>query len=66
MMDMVVVKEELFVLVMMVVFYDDVNEVVEWLNKGKFGLGGGVYGKDKKECRRVVEKLECGMVVINE
>ncbi|EAL18834.1 hypothetical protein CNBI0950 [Cryptococcus deneoformans B-3501A] len=65
-MDMAVAKEELFAPVMTVVPYDDVNEAVEWLNKGKFGLGGGVYGKDKKECRRVAEKLECGMVAIND
>lgn len=65
-MDMPIAKEELFAPVMTVVPYDDVNEAVEWLNKGKFGLGGGVYGKDKKECRRVAEKLECGMVAINE
>lgn len=65
-MDMAIAKEELFAPVMTVVPYDDVNEAVEWLNKGKFGLGGGVYGKDKKECRRVAAKLECGMVAINE
>ncbi|WVQ84432.1 hypothetical protein IAT38_006584 [Cryptococcus sp. DSM 104549] len=65
-MDMEIAKEELFAPVMTVVPYDDVDEAVGWLNKGRFGLGAGVYGRDKGECRRVAGKLECGMVAINE
>nr|ODN86772.1 meiotic Sister-Chromatid recombination aldehyde dehydrogenase [Cryptococcus depauperatus CBS 7841] len=65
-MDMNIAKEELFAPVMTVVPYDDVDQAVEWLNMGRFGLGGGVYGKDRLACERVAEKLECGMVAIND
>ncbi|KAK8849768.1 hypothetical protein IAR55_005104 [Kwoniella newhampshirensis] len=65
-MDMDIAKEELFAPVMTVVPYEDVDEAVSWLNKSRFGLGAGVYGKDKNECRKVAKKLECGMVAINE
>ncbi|WWD20400.1 hypothetical protein CI109_104876 [Kwoniella shandongensis] len=65
-MDMDIAQEELFAPVMTVVPYDDVDEAIGWLNKSRFGLGAGVYGKSQAECRRVAEKLECGMVAINE
>lgn len=65
-MDMDVAKEELFAPVMTVVPYSNVDEAVGWLKKSRFGLGGGVYGDDKEECRRVAQALECGMVSINE
>ncbi|WRT69802.1 uncharacterized protein IL334_006793 [Kwoniella shivajii] len=65
-MDMETAQEELFAPVMTVIPYDDVNEAVSWLNQSRYGLGAGVYGKDRKECRRVAGKLECGMVAINE
>ena len=65
-MDMEIAQEELFAPVMSVVPYDDVDEAVEWLNTSRFGLGAGVYGNDRAECRRVAKKLQCGMVSINE
>jgi acyl-CoA reductase-like NAD-dependent aldehyde dehydrogenase len=65
-MDMEVARTELFAPVMTVVPYDDVDEAVAWLNGGRFGLGGGVYGANKRECESVAERLECGMVAINE
>lgn len=65
-MDMDVAKEELFAPVMTVVPYDDVDEAVGWMKRSRFGLGGGVYGDDREECRRVAQQLECGMVSINE
>ncbi len=65
---MEIAKTELFAPIMTVVPYDDgdVNKVVATLNKGRFGLGASVFGKDRKECRKVAEALECGMVAINE
>ena len=65
-MDMDIAQNELFAPVMSVVPYDTVDQAVEWLNKSRFGLGAGVYGDDKAECRRVAGILECGMVSINE
>ncbi|WWC65740.1 uncharacterized protein I303_108362 [Kwoniella dejecticola CBS 10117] len=65
-MDMEIAQEELFAPVMTVIPYDDVSEAVRWLNKSRYGLGAGVYGKNKTECEKVAQKLECGMVAINE
>ena len=65
-MDMDIARTELFAPVMSVVPYDTVDQAVEWLNKSRFGLGAGVYGNDKAECRRVAGLLECGMVSVNE
>ena len=65
-MNMEVAKNELFAPVMSIVPYDDVDEMVELLNKSRFGLGAGVYGENKRECKRVAGLLQCGMVAINE
>jgi acyl-CoA reductase-like NAD-dependent aldehyde dehydrogenase len=65
-MDMAIAKEELFAPVMTVVPYDDVDEAIDWLNRGRFGLGGSVFGRDRIECRKVAARLECGMVAVNE
>jgi acyl-CoA reductase-like NAD-dependent aldehyde dehydrogenase len=65
-MDMEIAKRELFAPVMSVVCYDNVDDIVAILNRGRFGLGAGVYGDDKAECQRVAGMLECGMVSINE
>ncbi|WVQ77511.1 hypothetical protein IAR50_007197 [Cryptococcus sp. DSM 104548] len=65
-MNMELAKEELFAPVMTVVPYDNVDEAVSWLSNSRFGLGGGVYGKDRAQCRSVAERLECGMVAIND
>ncbi|ORX37583.1 putative meiotic recombination-related protein [Kockovaella imperatae] len=64
--DMDIANTELFAPVMSVVPYDSVDEAIAWLNKSRFGLGAGVYGNDKAECRRVADALECGMVSIND
>ena len=65
-MDMEIAKEELFAPVMTVVPYDTVDEAVEWLNKGRFGLGASVWGSNRAQARMVAGKLQCGMVAINE
>lgn len=64
--DMEIVKEELFAPVMTVLCYDTVDEGIAMLNKGRYGLGGSVFGNDKRECQRVAASLQCGMVSINE
>ncbi|KAK4689881.1 hypothetical protein P7C73_g247, partial [Tremellales sp. Uapishka_1] len=64
--DMAIAKEELFAPVMTVVPYDDVNEVVDSLNRSRFGLGASVWGRDRRQCREVAGRLECGMVAIND
>jgi len=65
-MNMVVATEELFAPIMTVVPYDTVEEAIEWLKNSRFGLGAGVYGKDRDECMKVAEQITCGMVSLNE
>ena len=65
-MNMDVAKNELFAPVMSIVPYDSVDEMVNLLNRSRFGLGAGVYGETKAECQRVAGLLQCGMVAINE
>ncbi|KAL7425233.1 Meiotic Sister-Chromatid recombination aldehyde dehydrogenase [Cryptotrichosporon argae] len=61
-----IAREELFAPVMAVVPYDDVEHALTWLNRSRFGLGAGVYGADRDECMRAAERIECGMVAIND
>jgi acyl-CoA reductase-like NAD-dependent aldehyde dehydrogenase len=67
-MDMRIAQEELFAPVMTVVKYEDdhVDQAVQWLREGRYGLGASVWGNDRDECRRVAGMMECGMVSINE
>jgi acyl-CoA reductase-like NAD-dependent aldehyde dehydrogenase len=46
--------------------YDTVEEGINIANSTRYGLGSAVFGRDKSECRKVAEQLECGMVAINE
>jgi acyl-CoA reductase-like NAD-dependent aldehyde dehydrogenase len=64
--DMEIAREELFAPVMTVVPYDNVDEALAKLRTARFGLGGSVYGKSRKECMHVAKELQCGMVSLNE
>lgn len=64
--DMEIAREELFAPIMTVVPYDDVDDVLAQLRKGRFGLGGSVYGAGRAECMHVARELQCGMVSLNE
>lgn len=65
-MEMDIVRQELFAPVMTVVCYDTVDEGVDMLNSGRYGLGASVFGNNKHECQWVAARLQCGMVSINE
>lgn len=65
-MDMGVATEELFAPIMTVVPYDSVEEALGWLKDSRFGLGAGVYGKDRAECMAVADRITSGMVALNE
>lgn len=65
-MDMEIATEELFAPVMTVVPYDTVDEAIGWLRNSRFGLGAGVYGRDREECMRVADSIQSGMVALNE
>jgi succinate-semialdehyde dehydrogenase/glutarate-semialdehyde dehydrogenase len=58
--------EELFGPVAVVYRVADEDAAVELANATSFGLGGAVFCGDLARARRVAERLECGMVWINE
>ena len=55
-----------FAPVMNVIPYDTVKQAIEIANGTRYGLGSAVFGNDRAECRSVAERLEVGMVAINE
>lgn len=64
--DMKIAQQELFAPVMLVLNpYEMLEEAVELANGTRFGLGASVFGRDKKQCRWVMERLDCGMVCSN-
>ncbi|GAA5924863.1 hypothetical protein JCM1841_006954 [Sporobolomyces salmonicolor] len=64
--DMAIAQQEIFAPVMTVLKYDTLAEAVEIANGTRYGLGASVFGKSKKQCRWVMDRLECGMVCSND
>src|SRR5256886_3934734 len=59
-------KEEIFGPVAPVIGFADEDEAIEAANDPEFGLVSYVYTRDLKRALRVVEKLETGMVGLNQ
>lgn len=64
--DSVIVQEEQFGPICPIIAYDDVDDVVERANASVYGLGGSVWGRDTKAAVDVANRLETGMVWVNE
>ncbi|GAA6039336.1 hypothetical protein JCM8097_002804 [Rhodosporidiobolus ruineniae] len=64
--DMTIAQQEIFAPVMTVLKYDTLEQAVEIANGTRYGLGASVFGKDQKQCRWVMDRLECGMVCSND
>ena len=45
---------------------EDNAEILRIANSSNYGLGSVVVSTDKDEYKEFVEKLECGMVFVNE
>lgn len=61
-----IVQEEQFGPIVPIIVYDDVDDVVNRANDSPFGLGGSVWGRDSKAAVAVANRLETGMVWVNE
>jgi acyl-CoA reductase-like NAD-dependent aldehyde dehydrogenase len=61
-----IVQEEQFGPIVPIIAYDDVEDVIERANDSPFGLGGSVWGRDSKAAVAVANRLETGMVWVNE
>ena len=44
----------------------DVDEAVELANSSPFGLGGSVFGADEAQAAEVAQRVDSGMVFVNE
>ena len=63
--DMTIVREEIFGPVMMVMAFDDEEEVIARANATDFGLAAGVFTQNLARGHRVVARLEAGTCWIN-
>ena len=61
-----VVDEEQFGPIMPVMPYSDEGEVIERSNRGIYGLGASVWGRDPVVLNRIAERLNAGIVWTNE
>ncbi|NPD69309.1 aldehyde dehydrogenase family protein (plasmid) [Lichenicola cladoniae] len=61
-----IVQEEQFAPIVPIVMYDDVEDAIGRANDTPFGLGGSVWGRDTRAAVAVANRLETGMVWVNE
>lgn len=61
-----IVKEEQFAPIVPIIVYDGVDDVIARANDSVFGLGGSVWGRDTAAAVTVANRLETGMVWVNE
>ena len=61
-----IVQEEQFGPIVPIMAYDDVDDAVNRANDSIYGLGGSVWGRDTKAAVAVANRIEAGMVWVNE
>lgn len=64
--DLPVYREELFGPVMPVASFDDLDEAIELANDTAYGLAAYVWTNDLRSAHRAAERLEFGMVAVND
>jgi acyl-CoA reductase-like NAD-dependent aldehyde dehydrogenase len=64
--EMRVVSEEQFGPVIPVIKYDNVEEALRRANSLDVGLGGSVWGNDKKAAAQIAQRLQCGTAWVNQ
>jgi acyl-CoA reductase-like NAD-dependent aldehyde dehydrogenase len=64
--DSAIVREEPFGPVVPLLRFADIDEVVDRVNDSDYGLGGSVWGRDLEAAERVAERIDSGVVWINE
>jgi acyl-CoA reductase-like NAD-dependent aldehyde dehydrogenase len=63
--DMAVMQEETFGPVLAVARVRDADEGVQQANDSRYGLGGSIWTRDLARGRELAERLECGVVNVN-
>lgn len=64
--DSKIVQEEQFGPIVPILVYDDVDDAVSRANASIYGLGASVWGRDTNAAVAVANRLEAGMVWVNE
>lgn len=64
--DSPIVTEEPFGPIVPFLRYTDIEDVIKRANDSPYGLGGSVWGGDLAEATRVAERIESGVVWVNE
>ena len=60
-----VAQEEIFGPVLVVITFDDLEEVIQLANETEYGLVAGVWTRDIKKAHHVAAKVKAGQVFIN-
>ena len=60
-----VMKEEVFGPVAPIMVVENEKEAVKMANDSEYGLGASVWGEDVRRAERVAQKLEAGLVTVN-
>lgn len=63
---MTIAQEEIFGPVLSVIQYENEDQAVAMANDSIYGLGGGVWSKDKERATKIAKQLRTGTVWINE
>jgi acyl-CoA reductase-like NAD-dependent aldehyde dehydrogenase len=63
---MKVMAEETFGPLLPVMAFEDEDEAVRLANDSPFGLGASVWSRDVRRARSLADRIECGMVWIND
>lgn len=64
--DMRIAQEEVFGPILVMLKANSVDECVEIANGTEYGLGASVFGSDYKVIDSICNRLQCGMVAIND
>ncbi|MET0307442.1 MAG: NAD-dependent succinate-semialdehyde dehydrogenase [Sphingomonas sp.] len=59
-------RQELFGPIASIYVVDTVDEAIELANDTPFGLGGSVFGADMANARAIADRIESGMVFVNQ
>lgn len=63
--EMRIVREEIFGPVLVVMPYDDLDQVVAWANDTMYGLGASIWSNDLSKVHRLIPRIKAGTIWVN-